>query len=135
VSGRGRTPRLLAGALSSLLLALASCTPGQGESAGAQVALHGDSAAAPVAAPAAPTDSAVALDARFQELRAAINRDARALDGAALDRHSRDYAVRFDSLRRRTMAAESLRTRRDALRARAARVAAAAARRDSLRLH
>lgn len=65
----------------------------------------------------AATDSASILDARFQREREAINRDVMAMRGA--DRRSPDYARRFDGIRRRTIAAESLRAARDRLRRRA----------------
>ena len=78
---------------------------------------------------AAIEDSARALDTRFQAEREAINRDAAALDG---DRRSAEYARRWEALRRRTTAAESLRTERDRMRRRAAR-ARPAAQRDTAR--
>ena len=66
----------------------------------------------------AATDSAARLDVRFQREREAINRDVLAMRDA--DRRSPDYARRFDEIRRRTIAAESLRAARDRLRRQAA---------------
>jgi len=74
-------------------------------------------------------DSVAAADARFQTARTGVNRDARALDARSAQRRSPDYAKAYDELRRRTLAAESLRADRDALRARLRR----AAERDSAR--
>lgn len=61
-------------------------------------------------------DSLAALDARWQRERAALNEESRSLD--SLDRHSAEYARRFDAWRRRARAADSLRVARDRLRAR-----------------
>jgi len=134
VSGHPRTRRhglsltAAAATVSFVVVAtLCSCTRAEGE--GNRPAIGADSTSATVAAnsrpptsvapPADPlADSADALDRRFQELRSAINRDARALAGSALDRRSAAYATRFDELRRRTLAAESLRVTRDQLRRR-----------------
>jgi hypothetical protein len=74
-------------------------------------------------------DSATAADVRFQVARAAVNRDARALDARSAQRHTPDYAKAFDELRRRTLAAESLRAERDALRERLRRTGGASERR------
>jgi hypothetical protein len=74
---------------------------------------------------AAIDDSARAIDARFQAEREAINRDAAALTG---DRRSPEYARRWEALRRRTTAAESLRAERDRMRRRAERSRPAAQR-------
>ena len=68
--------------------------------------------------PPSLADSVAAADARFQAARAAVNRDAAALDARSGERHSAVYASAFDELRRRMLAAESLRADRDALRAR-----------------
>ena len=70
-------------------------------------------------------DSARAVDARFQALRDSINREASTLAG---DRRSAEYARAWDALRRRTVAAESLRAERDRIRRRAGRARPAAMR-------
>lgn len=70
-------------------------------------------------------DSAKSVDERFQALRDSINREAAALGG---DRRSAEYARRWDALRRRTVAAESLRAERDRIRRRADRARPAAQR-------
>lgn len=62
-------------------------------------------------------DSASGADELFQNERTALNAAAKALRGG--DRHARGYARSYDSLERRTVAAEQLRTTRDRLRARA----------------
>ena len=62
-------------------------------------------------------DSADSLDATFQEQRAALNRDARAM--ATADRRSPSYARQFDAYTRRVAAATRAREARDRLRRRA----------------
>jgi hypothetical protein len=62
-------------------------------------------------------DSADSLDAAFQEQRAALNRDARAM--AAADRRSASYAREFDGLMKRVAMATRTREARDRLRRRA----------------
>ncbi|MDQ6635196.1 MAG: hypothetical protein M3Z10_10630 [Gemmatimonadota bacterium] len=62
-------------------------------------------------------DSALAANAAFQRERISLNAAVQAMrDG---DRHTRSYALSYDSLESRTLAAEHLRTARDRLRARA----------------
>lgn len=70
-------------------------------------------------------DSIAALDARFQQERAALNAEALAL--RSRDRHSPEYAKRFDAWHRRAVAADSIRALRDRMRAGRARSAAPAA--------
>ncbi len=67
----------------------------------------------PARPPAPPvTDSLARLEGVFQQERAAINAEAAALDSApAAARFAAAYAARFDSLRARTIRAESLRAR------------------------
>jgi hypothetical protein len=62
-------------------------------------------------------DSATRFDGRFQRLRDSLNTDVRALDTA--DRRTPAYARRYAEIRRRTMIADSIRTRRDAVRSQA----------------
>lgn len=131
-------------AAAATLVAATSCSPAPDGGTGRVVAAAGSTSPAVVTLPADPAtlgasprpaaasspaglaaDSAARLDALFQERRTAVNRDARALDGSGLDRRSADYAARYDELRRRTVAAESLRAARDAQRARAAKLGAA----------
>ncbi len=67
-------------------------------------------------------ESAAVLDQAFQTARSAINAEAYALDTfPVIERHSSDYARRFDALRRATLSADSLRRARDHERALAAR--------------
>ena len=138
--GRSAIAPLLAAAL-----LLAACSPNapaasRGDSSAAAPAARTDSArggavrpspddaapSGPVALATAAADSAARLDARFQELRAALNRDAAALDAGPLDRRSPEYAGRYDEIRRRTAVAESLRAARDAQRKRARTLGATA---------
>ena len=74
-----------------------------------------------VARLAAMRDSAAMYDARFQSERDALNRESRALD--RVDRRTAEYAQRFDTFRRRALAAESLRFSRDRFRDRIAPLA------------
>ena len=74
-----------------------------------------------VARLAAMRDSAVMYDERFQSERDTLNRESRALD--RVDRRTTDYARRFDSFRRRALAAESLRIARNGFRDRIAPLA------------
>jgi hypothetical protein len=67
-----------------------------------------------VARLAAMRDSAAMYDARFQSERDTLNRESRALD--RVDRRAAEYARRFDTFRRRALAAESLRIARDRFR-------------------
>lgn len=62
-------------------------------------------------------DSAAVLETRFRALRDTLSSEVRALDTA--DRRTRPYAVRYAEIRRRTLAAEALRSDRDSIRARA----------------
>jgi hypothetical protein len=62
-------------------------------------------------------DSAMTLDARFRAVRDTLSGEVRALDTA--DRRTRRYAVRYAEIRRRTLAAEALRSDRDSVRTRA----------------
>jgi hypothetical protein len=62
-------------------------------------------------------DEGARLAARFRALRDSLNREVRSLD--SLDRRSRQYAVRYADIRRRTLGAEAIRAERDAYRARA----------------
>ena len=62
-------------------------------------------------------DSADSLDAAFQEQRAALNRDARAM--AAADRRAPSYAREFDAYMKRVATATRTREARDRLRRRA----------------
>jgi hypothetical protein len=62
-------------------------------------------------------DSAEALETRFRALRDTLSGEVRALETA--DRRTRSYAVRYAEIRRRTLAAETLRSNRDSIRARA----------------
>lgn len=111
----------------ALLLAVAlplGCTPAgdsRADTASTAESSQPRAESAPAASPLA--DSAAAADARFQTARTAINRDARALDARSAQRRTPDYAKAYDELRRRTLAAESLRADRDALRARLRRAA------------
>jgi hypothetical protein len=66
-------------------------------------------------------DSAAMYDARFQSERDTLNRESRALD--RVDRRAAEYARRFDTFRRRALAAESLRIARDRFRNRIAPLA------------
>ena len=61
--------------------------------------------------------SAAAIDVRFGALRDTLSSEVRALDTP--DRRTRAYAVRYAEIRRRTLAAEALRSTRDSLRAHA----------------
>jgi hypothetical protein len=74
-----------------------------------------------VARLAAMRDSAAMYDHRFQGERDTLNRESRALD--RVDRRTTDYARRFDTFRRRALAAESLRITRDRFRDRIAPLA------------
>ena len=120
-SGRGAGRALL---LAALLPALACVGSERAEPGAASRTAVLDSTSSPARVEAAgtpdtaATDSASRLDARFQREREAINRDVIAMRGA--DRRSPDYARRFDEIRRRTIAAESLRAARDRLRRQAA---------------
>ena len=138
----GRRLRLVAGLVAPLVVAVAltSCTRAddgrvRAPADSAAPAERAPQATAPSVAPATLADSVAAsplsdsaapLDARFREAREAINRDAHTLAARpAADRRSAHYARRFDDLRRRTLAAESLRGERDAIRKRLARQRAA----------
>ena len=74
-----------------------------------------------VARLAAMRDSAAMYDERFQSERDTLNRESRALD--RVDRRAAEYALRFDTFRRRALAAESLRIARDRFRDRIAPLA------------
>jgi hypothetical protein len=65
----------------------------------------------------AEDDSVSALESRFRALRDELGSDVRALDST--DRTTRAYAERYAEIRRRTLAAEVLRTSRDSMRLRA----------------
>lgn len=69
---------------------------------------------------ATAADSLAAVDARFQQERAALDAEAVALRSG--DRRSREYSRRFDAWHRRAVAADSMRALRDRLRARSLRV-------------
>ena len=62
-------------------------------------------------------DSAMTIEMRFRALRDTLSGEVRALDTA--DRRTRRYAVRYAEIRRRTLAAEALRSARDSVRLRA----------------
>ena len=138
-----RAARVVASPL--LLIAvvlLLACAPGAGDApaSGAATSPSGGGAPPPAAgtrpgadgaSPAPPlsplADSLASAEARFDSARSSVNRDAAALDARAADRFTPDYAKAYDELRRRTLAAESLRAHRDALRTRLRRAASAAA--------
>jgi hypothetical protein len=67
-------------------------------------------------------DSAAALETRFRVLRDSLNAEVQALDTA--DRRTRSYEARYAAIRRRTLAAETLRASRDSVRTRADRLRA-----------
>jgi hypothetical protein len=62
-------------------------------------------------------DSSATLAVRFRTLRDSLNSEVRSLEN--LDRRTRAYALRYAEIRRRTLAAESIRSVRDAMRSRA----------------
>jgi hypothetical protein len=68
------------------------------------------------------SDSVQLADERFQAMRDSLNVESRSME--RLDRHTAEYASRYDIFRRRTTQAESIRVARDRARQRLAPLAA-----------
>jgi hypothetical protein len=92
------------------------------DSSGAHSAVEGMQLGPRSVAPSTAAESAAALDRTYQTLRTTINAEAYALDTLPVAaRRTAVYAQRFDTLRRMTLHADSMRAARDRERARARR--------------